>query len=407
MSAHDAMLSRLRQRNPETALERDFYCSREDYQIDLDLIWYREWLFIGHDCEVPNPGNYLTVQIGDYPVVVVRDREGVLRAFHNSCRHRGSRICSAEHGTAARLVCPYHQWTYHLDGRLFSARDMGEDFNKSEHGLKAAHCASVGGYIWICLAAAAPDFAPIRTHLEPYFAPHKLHQAKVAFASTIIEQANWKLVWENNRECYHCAANHPELIRTFPEDPTLTDIEGAASNTRNAQKWAHWESIGLPSKFHISKNGQYRTLRMPLLEGAVSFTMSGSAAVRHALADSIPENDIGTLLLFHFPSTWNHVLADHAISFRVLPISPTQTQLTTKWLVHRDAVEGVDYDVAELTKVWLATNAADTRNCTENQIGVNSPAYDPAPYSPVHEAGVTQFVKWYCTELEDRLTNRS
>jgi Rieske 2Fe-2S family protein len=107
--------------------------------------------------------------------------------------------------------------------------------------------------------------------------------------------------------------------------------------------------------------------------------------------------------MFHFPTTWNHVLADHAISFRVLPIGPTQTQLTTKWLVHRDAVEGVDYDLRELTGVWLATNAADNRNCQENQIGVNSPAYDPAPYSPVHEAGVTQFVHWYCTHLEGRL----
>ena len=117
------------------------------------------------------------------------------------------------------------------------------------------------------------------------------------------------------------------------------------------------------------------------------------------------EPDVGTLLMFHFPTTWNHVLADHAISFRVLPVSPTQTQLTTKWLVHRDAVEGVDYDLKELTQVWLATNAADTRNCQENQIGVNSPAYDPAPYSPVHEAGVTQFVHWYCTHLEGRLLN--
>jgi len=407
MSTRDTMLRRLLQRNPETALEREFYCSQEDYQIDLDMIWYRDWLFVGHDCEVLNPGNYFTVQIGEYPILVLRDRDGGLRAFHNTCRHRGSRICSAERGTSARLVCPYHQWTYALDGRLIAARDMGSDFDKSQHHLKPVHCTSVGGYIWICLAAVAPDLAPIRNHIEPYFQPHHLHQAKVAFQSTIIEQANWKLVWENNRECYHCAANHPELIRTFPEDPTQTDPDDAAGNPRNATKWAHWESIGLPSKFHISPDGQYRTLRMPLLEGAVSFTMSGQAAVRRPLTDSIPESDLGTLLLFHFPSTWNHVLADHAISFRVLPISPTQTQLTTKWLVHRDAVEGVDYNVEVLTKVWMATNAADTRNCQENQIGVNSPAYDPAPYSPVHEAGVTQFVHWYCTHLEGRLTEEA
>jgi Rieske 2Fe-2S family protein len=113
------------------------------------------------------------------------------------------------------------------------------------------------------------------------------------------------------------------------------------------------------------------------------------------------------LLLFHYPSTWNHVLADHALSFRMLPISPSETMLTTKWLVHKDAVEGVDYDLARMTEVWLATNDADRRICQENQIGVASPAYDPAPYSPIHEGGVTQFVNWYCSHLEGRLRDEA
>jgi Rieske 2Fe-2S family protein len=407
MTARDAMLSRLRRRNPATALERDFYVSPEDFRIDLEMIWYRDWLFVGHDCEVLNPGNYLTVQIGEYPVIVVRDREGGLRAFHNSCRHRGSRICSAEHGTAARLVCPYHQWTYALDGRLLAARDMGETFDKSLYGLKPVHCASVGGYIWVCLAKIAPDFEPVRKQLEPYFLPHKLHQTKVAFESTIIENANWKLVWENNRECYHCAANHPELIRTFPEDPTITGVAGGLGDKRIAAKWAHWESIGLPSQYKISADGQYRTTRFPLIEGMTCYTMDGKAAVRRPLTDTVTEPDIGTLLLFHFPTTWNHVMADHATTFRMLPLTPTTTQLTTKWLVHKDAVEGVDYDVKRLTEVWLATNDEDRRVCQENQIGVNSPAYEPAPYSPIHEDGTAQFVDWYCTHLEARLTEES
>jgi Rieske 2Fe-2S family protein len=101
------------------------------------------------------------------------------------------------------------------------------------------------------------------------------------------------------------------------------------------------------------------------------------------------------------------VLADHALSFRMLPISPSETMLTTKWLVHKDAVEGVDYDLKRLTEVWMATNDEDRRVCQENQIGVNSPAYEPAPYSSVQEGGVTQFVDWYCTHLEERLTEGS
>jgi glycine betaine catabolism A len=403
-NAREIMLERLRRRKHETALEREFYCSEEEYQVDLDMIWYRDWLFIGHDCEVPKPGNFLTVQIGEYPVVVVRDRDGQLNAFHNSCRHRGSRICSAERGSAVRLVCPYHQWTYHLDGRLFSARDMGAGFDRAQYGLHRVHCASVGGYIFVCLAKVAPDFEVVRKHIEPYFLPHNLHEAKIAHETTIVERANWKLVWENNRECYHCQANHPELTRSFPETPTITGVEGAESNPLIMRKWAHWESLGLPSRFNISADGQYRTTRMPLVEGTVSFTMDGNAAVRRPLIDNLAEPDLGTLLLFHYPSIWNHVLADHATTFRVLPLSPTETLLTTKWLVHKDAVEGVDYDVKRLTEVWMATNDSDRRVCQENQIGVNSPAYDPAPYSPVHEGGVIQFVDWYCAELEQRLT---
>ena len=135
MSTRQVILDRLQRRKHETALEREFYTGEEEYRVDLEMIWYRDWLFVGHDCEVPKPGNYLTVQIGEYPVVVVRDRNGELRAFHNACRHRGSRICSAERGTVTRLVCPYHQWTYHLDGRLFAARDMGEGFDRSQYGL--------------------------------------------------------------------------------------------------------------------------------------------------------------------------------------------------------------------------------------------------------------------------------
>ena len=403
MSTRQVILDRLQRRKHETALEREFYTGEEEYRVDLEMIWYRDWLFVGHDCEVPKPGNYLTVQIGEYPVVVVRDRNGELRAFHNACRHRGSRICSAERGTVTRLVCPYHQWTYHLDGRLFAARDMGAGFDRSQYGLHAVHCTSVGGYIFVCLAKVAPDFEPIRRHIEPYFLPHNLREGKVAFETTIVEKANWKLVWENNRECYHCSANHPELTRTFPETPTITGVDGAESNPLITSKWQHWESLGLPSRFHLSDNGQYRTTRMPLIEGTVSFTMDGQAASRRPLIDGIAEPDLGTLLLFHYPSIWNHVLADHATSFRLLPLSPTETLLTTKWLVHKDAIEGVDYDIKRMTEVWLATNDSDRRVCQENQIGVNSPAYDPAPYSPVHEGGVIQFVDWYAAELEERL----
>lgn len=397
------MLRLIRERRDGFSLQQPFYNDPDFYRLDLELIWYRDWLFVGHDCEIAKPGSFFTVQVGDYPVVVVRGRDGVIRAFHNSCRHRGSRVCTTDRGTSARLVCPYHQWTYDLDGSLVFARQMADGFRKEDFGLKPAACESVAGYIFVCLAKEPADFAPFRRLMEPFFAPHNLADAKVAHETTIVEKGNWKLVWENNRECYHCAANHPELCKTFPEAPTITGVPGVDSDPEMLAHWAHCEAAGLPSRFRIDDRGQYRATRAPLLRDAVSYTMTGRPAARRNLSDAVSVDRIGTLMLYHYPTTWNHVLIDHATTFRVLPISATETAVTTKWLVHKDAVEGVDYTVDELTHVWTMTNDEDRRIVEENAFGIKSPAYEPGPYSEMHEGGVIQFVDWYAGFIEPRL----
>jgi Rieske 2Fe-2S family protein len=400
MNAKDAMLAELKARNPARSLPQKFYADPDFYRLDLETIFYRDWMFAGHDCEIPAPGDFFTMQVGDYPIIVVRDRDGSIRALHNSCRHRGSRICPAPKGKVKRFVCPYHQWMYDLDGTLMRARKVDRGVDTAEFGLKPVHCESAGGYIFVCVAPAAPNFEPFRAQAEKYVAPHRIADAKVAFESTIVENGNWKLVWENNRECYHCAGNHPELLRTFPEKPTLSGIDLALEDLEVKAHWDRCEAAGLPSVFLLSESGQYRTSRIPLVDDAVSYTMSGRPAVSRPLSDGVTEPRIGTLLVFHYPSTWNHVLGDHAVSFQVLPVGPMQTQVRTKWLVHKDAVEGEDYTIEDLTRVWLATNAQDQRVVEENQIGIRSPAYEPGPYAPDHESGVTQFVDWYCRTMQ-------
>ncbi len=407
MDIRSDMLSRLRARKPGYTLDQPFYIDNDYFQQDLNEIWYKDWLFIGHDCEVPKPGNFMTVQVGAYPVVIVRDNDGGVRAFHNSCRHRGSRVCTEHRGSAAKLVCPYHQWTYDLDGSLQFARHMGETFDKSTFGLKPVACELAGGYIFISLAETPMDFAPFRAMMEPYFLPHRLRDAKIAHETTIIEKGNWKLVWENNRECYHCAGNHPELCKTYPEAPTATGVNGAADDPEIVEHWQKCEEIGLPSQFAMDQRGQFRAARMPLLRDAVSYTMSGRKAVQMRLSDDINMDRIGTLLLFHYPTTWNHVLSDHAVTFRVLPISATETAVTTKWLVHKDAVEGIDYRLDDLIHVWTETNDQDRRIVEENAFGIQSPAYQPGPYSEAHEGGVEQFVDWYSRFMQERLGGKS
>jgi glycine betaine catabolism A len=406
MSITADVAQHLQERSAGSALRREFYSDPRIFQLDLQHIFYREWLFVAHSAELPAAGSYLTLQVGAYPLLLVRGADNLVRAFINSCRHRGSRLCPQERGSARKLVCPYHQWTYELDGRLFAARQMGPGFDRSQFGLRGVPCESVAGYVFVCLASEPADFAPTRRQLQSYLGPHRLEEAKVAFESTIIEEGNWKLVWENNRECYHCAANHPELARAYPDTPAITAVGGASSDPAVLAHWQACETQGLASRLLLSADGQMRTARMPLLEDMLSYTPTGQPAVHRPLSGAIPAAArIGALLLFHYPSTWNHVLADHAISFRVLPLSPQRTQLTTKWLVHREAVEGRDYDLAELTHVWLATNRQDQRIVHENQIGMNSPTYEPGPLSQAHESGVGQFLDWYCARLQPRLTS--
>ena len=389
-------------RKPGFSLDQAFYCDPDVFDLDMDRIFYREWLFAIPACEIPKPGNYVTHRIGASRIIIVRGQDGVIRSFHNTCRHRGSTLCKAAKGSAPKLVCPYHQWTYELDGSLLWARDMGPDFDPKDHGLHSVHCREVAGLVYVCLAGQAPDFDTFAALAGPYLAPHDLANAKVAFESTIVEQGNWKLVWENNRECYHCSGNHPALCRSFPDDP---DVGGVARDGLPEGIVAHFnrcEAVNLPSRFHLSEDGQYRFARMPLKAGALSYTMSGKAAVTKPLGRvSLP--DAGTLLKFHFPTTWNHFLPDHSLVFRVNPISATETEVTTKWLVHKDAVEGRDYDLKTLTEVWTATNDEDRIVVEDNQHGISSPAYRPGPYSAIQEAGVIQFVDWYCGMIGARV----
>ena len=392
----------LQARMPGFSLAQPFYNDPGLFQLDLETIFYRDWLFAGHGCEIPKPGDYVTRQVGDHSAIVVRGADGVIRAFHNTCRHRGSRLCREEKGNKRKFVCPYHQWAYDLDGRLLAARHMDDRFDPTRYGLKPVHCEDVAGFLFICFAPVAPDFQPCRDQIAPYMAPHRLDQAKVAHQTTIVEKGNWKLVWENNRECYHCRGSHPELCRTWSDEATLNGVNHADTNPEFLTHWARCEAAGLPSRFLLHESGQYRTARIPLLRDAESFTMSGQQAVARPLG-GIAEPQIGSMLLFHYPSSWNHLLRDHAVTFRVTPLGPQETQLTTQWLVHKDAIEGVDYDLKTLTEVWDATNDEDRRLVEEAQRGINSPAYEPGPYAGAQENGVTQFVEWYCRSMAERL----
>jgi stachydrine N-demethylase len=386
------------------ALPRALYLDPALYAAEMAQLFERDWCFAGHSCEVAMPGDWMTLTVGRQPLVILRGADGVARAFHNLCRHRGHPVCLGDKGHAAkRIVCPYHQWSYGLDGALVRARDMGEDFDPSALGLKQAHCREAAGLIFVCVSPIAPPFDTFAERLEAYLGPYRLDHAKIAHESRIVEGGNWKIVWENNRECYHCRSTHPELCRTFPEAPTHSGGGSTEEQAAVAAMAAACETLSLPSAFLLAENGQYRLTRIPFEDGARSMTMTGKAACAKLLIEVPPEIDTGDLLLFHFPTMWSHFQADHAVTFRLTPVSQDKTELRTTWLVRADALEGVDYDVKTLCEVWHATNAQDRALIEATQGGVSSPAYQGGPLSMLHEDGVMQFHDWYRATLGLRL----
>lgn len=405
-AAQTVVRTLLDEHRPGHCLPGPMYHDPAVHAADLDLVWHREWVFAGHECELAEPGAYITLTVGTHPLVVVRGTDGVLRALHNVCRHRGAVLCEAPSGnTRRKLVCPYHQWAYELDGSLYKARAMPPDMTPAELGLRPAHVGTASGLVFVCVADTPPPFEPFAATVAAHLAPFDLAGAKIAHESVLVEQGNWKLVMENNRECYHCRISHPELAKSFPLAP-LHSGGGSEDEARaTAEVVAACEAAGLPSGFLMSDDFQYRVMRMAL-EHARSMTMDGEPAVARRWAGLPGEDavhDVGDVLLYHYPSMWSHYVGDHALTFRMLPTGPTTTELRTTWLVPADAVEGEDYDLKTLTEVWLATNDQDTALVERTQRGVTSPAFVPGPYSEVEEDGVIQFVAWYTERLRSGL----
>jgi len=400
------MLQAFQERPPGYGLPGFIYNHPDVFAAELEFIHYKEWQFACHTAELQDVGSYLTLQIGAHPIIIVRGSDGNLRAFHNICRHRGHKLCLKERGKAQasgkRFVCPYHQWAYDINnGALLTARELTKTIDREALGLKPIHLETVKGYVFISLDVVPPPFAKVREMAERYGEPFGLENAKVAHQQTVVENGNWKIVWENNRECYHCAAAHPQLRRTFP-----SNTSGSIPSATELAFSGRAEALGLPSAFVRDEDYQCRATRVPFVDGAQSMTMNGLPAVQGVRLGRMPEENVGDVLFYHYPSTWNHWVADHSLSFRVLPISPTETQVVTTWLVPASAEEGVHYDLRELTEVWEQTNLQDKELVENCQIGVTSPAFTPGPYSPVNEEGVIDFISWYEKIIRHRSSAR-
>ncbi|HUC18229.1 MAG TPA: aromatic ring-hydroxylating dioxygenase subunit alpha [Acetobacteraceae bacterium] len=392
-------------------LDQPFYTDQAVFRADLELIFNRHWIFVGVEPDIAEPGDVMTLSIGGNAILICRDDDGAIHAMHNVCRHRAARLVSEEKTTVGRLVCPYHAWTYGLDGALLHADHMGSDFDPACHGLRKVHIRSLAGLLFVCLAEAPPeDFDEMARIVTPYIAPHDVARCKVAHQIDLIEEGNWKLTMENNRECYHCSLNHPELTASIFEYGFGFDAE-EKDPARIAQRrnydlmvedlCAAWDRSGFPSREigHLDDwVSGFRIGRMPMDRDGESQTLDTRIACRKLLGEA-KEKKLGDLSFHTQPNSWHHFMSDHVVTFSVLPLAPDRTLLRTKWLVHRDAIEGVDYDLETLVQVWRETNLQDGRLVGLAQAGAASEGYVPGSYSPETEGQVEQFVNWYIRRL--------
>jgi Rieske 2Fe-2S family protein len=388
--------SLLKQRREGHTLPQALYTEADSFEFDMAAIYGQSWLMIGLDCELPKTGSYISMMVGKWPVIITRDRDGNIHGFHNSCRHRGSMICAIGSGTSPKLVCPYHRWTYDLDGSLFAANRMPDDFVKSDHGLKSFAVKNVEGALFICLSDNPPPFDDFGEQLGKYVAPHNLKDARLAAQAVLVENANWKLVMENGRECYHCGTGHPALAKTFPVEMSRHFDSG--EDARIKAFTATMDQLGLPQE--PIEGHWWQIARFALNKDCVSISEGGQHLSKKLMCD-VNGGDLGSMRFALDPHCFVHCTADSVFMFSAMPVGPNETHVFSKWYVHKDAVEGVDYDLESLTSLWTKTNLEDKQLAENNQVGVNSIGYTPGPYSDEAEMLARRFTDWYCDKARE------
>lgn len=384
------------------SLPGEFYTSPEVYQKDLRCYWAQNWVWAGHVSQLPEAGSYFLFEFGTESVIVVRDKVGQIRAHLNVCRHRGSRVCLQRSGKASSFVCPYHAWTYNLDGALRSGRLMPPEFDKNQHGLKPVNLHEFQGLLFICLSDNPPPIEEALAAIAPLTEPFDLTRLKIAHQESYPVKANWKLALENYLECYHCAPSHKQYSKSH----SLKDPDSITEELLRKMQ-ARSIAIGLPVT-EISATGElaksagidtyYR--RYPLYPGYDTGSEDGTGVA--PLLGSLKGLDGGATDLMIGPLNSFLVYADHMVAYRFIPTGVQTTDIQTLWLVNEDAREGEDYELDKLTWLWDVTTRDDERIIRHNQEGVNSSFYQPGPLSTM-EWGIVDFHTGYLGSLHQSI----
>ncbi len=386
--------SLVHRQKPGYSLEQIFYVDPEIYNHDLEKIFFADWLYICHSSQIPDPGDSYTYDIDKESIIVSRNQSGNINAFANVCRHRGSRICESGKSTQKRFVCPYHAWTYDLDGELLSARQMGEDFDKSQFKLNKLPIEVFCGFIFVSLSSNPIPFAELKQNLKAPLSVFDLDNTKVVAHEVHPIHANWKLVFENFDECYHCGPAHKEFSASHSlmlSDERRTEFDQQI--TLRAQEigiCADEIKLDQPEAL-MKQQAPYHYDRYALFDGYLTGSEDGKPVAQ--LLGNIQDYDSGASNVQLGNLTFLLVYCDHVVLYRFTPRAVDLTDAEIIWLVRSDASEH-DVDLERMKWLWNVTTIADKDIIERNQKGVLSRFYQPGPYAPM-EIYTINFIQWY------------
>jgi len=363
------------------SLPAAWYYDPVQYARELQAVWYRDWVCIGRAEELRDAGDYFVAEVGDERIIVTRDRDGRPRAFHDTCRHRGSTLCTSPRGRFAggRITCPYHAWSYALSGELLATPRMAmpADFRREDHALYGVAIDSWGGFLFVnleerpatTLAAFLGEEAG-NVSRWPLASLESVHREVTTLA------CNWKLFWENYSECYHCPGIHPELCRVMPlyregvldyGDSTSPSPVAGDTRPRVAPGFTTWTLDGRSA--------------LPLIEGP-------SAADRAA----------GVVFASFTASLFVVAHPDYVRSVRILPRGPEQVELTVDWLLPAGVAAQHPGALEKMLELGRLVVAQDGRVCELNQRGLRSRRHRAGVLMP-QEASLHEFHEWLRSRL--------
>ena len=335
-------------------LAQEYFISPEIFAEEQAAIFSRQWVCVGHQSQIARAGDHFVQEVAGESLIVMRDREGAVHAFYNICRHRGTRLCEEKTGRSSAIQCPYHAWTYGLDGRLIGAPHMDDvaGFDKADYSLHAVELALWEGFIFVNLADAPTPLEEVFAPLAGKFSHWNLPKLRSAKRIEYDVRANWKLIFENYSECYHCPGVHPALQKLTPYDLAENDL----------------------------CEGPFLGGFMPINKGK-SLTMSGNACAL-PVGDIKAEDHARIFYYSIFPNMLLSMHPEYVMVHQLWPRSPERTLILCDWYFHPEAFDHSAFHPNDAIDFWDMTNKQDWHVCELSQQGIASRAYQPGPYSP-------------------------